>query len=396
MSSMTARRVLFAALVVLVAAALMLSGCSSTKSKSTTASTGKEPYVIGAIFSVTGDNAPLGVPEKETVQMLEKQINAKGGIDGHPVKVEYYDDAGKPDQASQACQKLLANKDVVAVIGPTLTGPSLAIVSMCQDAGMPYVSCAASVKIVQPVQTFVFKTAQTDSLAVLKLLDYMKAKNIKSVGFINDANAFGMSGRDQWVALSGKAGVKTVATESFNSDDTDMTSQLTKIKAKNPDAILCWGTNPGPAIVAKNAKTLGMKQVVLMSHGIANKGFIDLAQDASEGVVFPAGKLLIADSIASNDPQKEVLVKYAADYNKEFKKGPNTFGGHAYDAFTLVTNALEKAGSDKAKIRENIEKENGFVGITGVFKLCNTEHCGLDKNAFAMVKIKGGKWVLAD
>ncbi len=373
-------------------AILLIGVCVGTLCLMESARGAGAPIVIGAIFSVSGDNAPLGVPERETVAMLEKQINKAGGIKGRPVKVEFYDDGGKPEQAVQACQELLANKNVVAIIGPTLSGTSLAIAQMCQQAKMPLVSCAASVKIVSPVKSFVFKTAQSDHLAVGQLLSYIKNHNIKTIGFINDSNAFGSSGRDQWIALSKRAGIKTVAMESFNTSDTDMTAQLTNIRSKKPDAILCWGTNPGPAIVAQNMKKLKMKQKLLMSHGIANKEFIRLARGAADGVVFPAGKLIVADSISASDPQKKTLLSYAAQYQKTYKKPPNTFGGHAWDAFMLVTKALGKAGPDRVKLRSEIEKTKKFVGITGVFNFSPGDHNGLTKDSFTMVNILGGKW----
>lgn len=354
-----------------------------------------KPYVVGAIFTTSGDNAPLGVPERDTVEMLAKQINAGGGIKGHPVKVVFYDDTGKPDQAVRACQDLLSNTDVVAIIGPTLTGPSLAIAGMCDNAKMPFISCAASIKIVQPVKPYVFKTAQTDSLAVAKIIDYLKKKKIKTIGFINDSNAFGASGREQWVKLSEAAGIKTVDMESFNTADTDMTAQLTKIRAANPQAVICWGTNPGPAIVAKNMRTLGMKQPLFMSHGISNMEFIRLAGKAANGVIFPAGKLLVASFIPASDPQKKVLLKYNAEYTKAYGKPANTFGGHAWDAFMLAIDAVRAVGPNHAKIRDHVEKTRGFVGISGVFNMSPTDHNGLTKDAFALVTIKNGKWELA-
>jgi branched-chain amino acid transport system substrate-binding protein len=380
---MVCRRLLLALLV----AGLVVGVCGGS-------SAAKKPYVIGAIFSTTGDNAPLGVPERETVEMLVKQVNAKGGINGHPVKVIFYDDAGKPEQAVRACQDLLADKEVLAIIGPTLSGPSLAIVQMCQDAKMPLISCAASIKIVQPVKSYIFKTAQADALAVERIIDYLKVKKIKKVGFINDSNAFGASGRDQWNALAAKSGIQTVAMESFGSDDTDMTAQLTKIKAAKAQAIVCWGTNPGPAIVAKNASRLGIKAPVIMSHGISNKKFIELAGSAAEGIIFPAGKLLVANSLPGGGSEKNALVKYAKDFEKAYAKPANTFGGHAWDAFMLVAKALAKAGPDKAKIRSEIENTRGFVGISGQFNFSTTDHYGLTKNSFALVQIKNGKWTI--
>ncbi len=359
------------------------------------AKTSKPPIVIGAIFSITGDNAPLGVPERDTAVMLAKQLNAKGGIKGRPVKLEIYDDGGKPEQAVQACNKLLARKDVVAIIGPTLTGPSLAIAGMCNRAKMPLISCAASVKITQPVLPYVFKTAQTDSLAVERLIDYLKKHKISKVGFINDSNAFGASGREQWLVASKKAGIETIALESFNSGDTDMISQLTKIRSAKPQAIVCWGTNPGPAIVAKNMRALGMKQPLFMSHGVSNPEFIKLAGTAAEGVTFPSGKIIVAEAIPSSDPQKRVLMQYSADFKKTYGKPATHFGGHAWDAFQLVVSALEKVGPDRVKIRKAIEDTKGFVGIGGVFSFSPKDHAGLTKEAFVMVQVRNGKWTLA-
>jgi branched-chain amino acid transport system substrate-binding protein len=380
----------FFAIVVMVAAVVVLCTTAGFAAKKTA-----KPYVIGAIFSVTGDNAPLGVPERQTVEMLAKQINAKGGIDGHPVKVEFYDDAGKPDQAAQACSRLLDNKDVVAIIGPTLTGPSLAIATMCENAGMPLVSCAASIKIVSPVKPYVLKTAQSDSLVARRLVKYLQSKKIKSVGFIYDSNAFGSSGRDQWIRATKDSGIETVGMESFGTGDTDMTSQLTRLRSKNPQAIVCWGTNPGPAIVAKNLRTLGMKTPLFMSHGVANMEFIRLAGVAADGVVFPGGKLLVADKISSGDPQRKILQKYAADYTKTYGKGPNTFGGHAWDAFMITVRALEQSGGDRAKTRAALEATKKFVGISGVFNMSPRDHNGLSMDCLSMIRIKDGKWTIA-
>ncbi|HOF89782.1 MAG TPA: ABC transporter substrate-binding protein, partial [Armatimonadota bacterium] len=183
-----------------------------------------------------------------------------------------------------------------------------------------------------------------------------------------------------------------VARESFGSNDTDMKAQLMRIRQSNAQAVICWGTNPGPAIVAKNMKELGIRLPLLMSHGIANRKFIELAGPAAEGVIFPAGKLLIADTLPNTDPQKRVLQAYAADFKKTYGKEADTFGGHAYDALMLVCRALRAVGPDKAKLRAELEKTKGFVGISGVFSFSAKDHNGLNEDAFAMVIIKNGDW----
>jgi len=372
--------------LLLLALALLVAGVSSAASKA--------PYKIGAVFAVTGPASPLGTPERDTALMMEERINKAGGIDGHPVKIIVYDTQSRETETVLACKNLIS-QGVVAIVGPSQTGTSLAILDSVTRAKIPLVSCAAGVGIVQPVKPWVFKTAQSDVHAIARLIDYMKKKGINKIAMISVANAFGDSGKQQLQIQCRQAKIAILAEEQFGDKDTDMTAQLTRIRGKKPQAVVCWGTNPGPAIVARNMKQLGMKQALLMSHGIANKKFIELAGPAADGVIFPAGKLIVVDDIPNSDPQKKTLLAYRAAFQKKFKRDPDTFGGHAYDAIELVVRALDKVGPDKAKIRSTIENTKNYVGIGGVFNFSPTEHNGLTKSAFALVTIQKGKWELA-
>jgi branched-chain amino acid transport system substrate-binding protein len=357
-------------------------------------SAAKTPYVIGAVFDVTGPASPLGTPERDTINMIADQINKAGGINGHPVKFIIYDNGSEETSCVKAVKKLIGADKVKAVIGPSTTGTTLAVAPICQKAGIPLISCAAGVKITQPVKSYVFKTAQADKEAVAKVLDYLKAKRISKIAFIGDSNAFGSSGRQQIDMQAPKAGIKIVAREAFNSKDTDMTAQLTRINAKKPQAVICWGTNPGPAIVARNMKQLGMKMPLIMSHGIANRKFLELAGNAAEGVVFPSGRIIAVSSLSAKDPQKKVLSTYTSAFKKAYKRDADAFGGYAWDAAHLVLDAMYKVGDNPAKVRAEIEKRRGFVGVSGVFNYSPKDHNGLSKHAFSMVQVKNGKWVL--
>lgn len=354
----------------------------------------KSPYVIGAVFDVTGPASPLGTPEEETAKMLEKEINSKGGINGHPVKLVIYDNSSDEAKSVMAMKKLIESDKVLAIIGPSQTGTTLAGAETVNSANIPMISCAAGVKIVQPVNPWIFKTAQSDVHAVAKVVDYLKANRLRKVALISVSNAFGDSGKKQLELQASKAKIKIVASESFGDKDTDMTSQLMRIRSMKPDAVICWGTNPGPAVVAKNMKMLGMRQPLIMSHGIANHKFIELAGPAANGVVFPAGKLIVVNEIPNSDPQKKVLQAYAKAYKAKYGREADTFGGHAYDAFYLVCNAIKKVGPDRAKIRAELERMT-YVGVSGVFQFTPDDHNGLQKDAFEMVKIVNGKWTLA-
>ena len=358
----------------------------------------QDAYKIGAVFSITGPGSSLGIPERDTALMLEASINAKGGIKGpdgklHPLKIVIYDDASDETKAVLAAKKLIDEDKVTAIVGTTLSGTSLAILDTVQKAEVPLVSCAAAIKIVEPVaeRKWVFKTPQSDFLIVSVLVDYLKAKGLTKVGWLNVDYAFGQLGWIEFEKAAQKAGLTIVANEKFGQKDVDMTAQLTRVKAANPQAVVIWSIPPSASVATKNYADLGMTMPMFQSHGIGNKAFIQLAGPASNGVVFPAGKLLVAEQLPDADAQKAVLLAYAHEF--EAKYGPrNTFGGHGWDAVQLVTKALEKAGNDRAGVRTAIEGTRNFVGITGVFDFSPLDHNGLDRRAATMIQIVDGSW----
>ena len=361
----------------------------------------QEPYRIGAIFSITGPGSSLGVPERDTALMLEADINARGGIKGpdgklHPLKIVIYDDGSDETKAVLAAKKLIDEDKVAAIIGTTLSGTSLAILDTVQKAEVPLVSCAAASKIVEPAaeRKWIFKTPQSDYLIVGVLVDYLKAKGLTRIGWLNVDYAFGQLGWIEFEKAAQKAGLTVAANEKFGQKDVDMTAQLTRVKAANPQAVVVWSIPPSASIATKNFADLGMTMPLFQSHGVGNKTFIQLAGPGSNGVTFPAGKLLVAEQLPDGDAQKAVLLAYARDF--EAKYGPrNTFGGHAWDAVQLVVKALEKAGADRAGIRTAIEGTRNFVGITGVFDFSATDHNGLDRRAATMIQIVDGQWRMA-
>jgi branched-chain amino acid transport system substrate-binding protein len=225
------------------------------------------------------------------------------------------------------------------------------------------------------------------------VLDYCKARKLTEIAVLTVSNAYGESGLKQLKLQAPAAKIKIVTEESFGPTDTDMTAQILRIRTKKADAVVCWGTNPGPALVAKQMKKLNVKLPLIMSHGVSNAKFIELAGDGAEDVIFPTGKLLVADDISFRDAQKKVLVDYAGAFRKSFNRDADHFGGHAYDAFKLVCAALDKVGPNRAKIRAYLETAS-FVGVSGNFQFSAADHNGLGKDAFVMVQVKNGKWVM--
>ena len=350
---------------------------------------------IGGLFAVTGPASFLGEPEKKTLEMLVKEANDKGGINGMKLEAVIYDTTGDATKAVQLATKLIKDDKVSVIIGPSTTGESMAVIPVAEKEKIPLISCAAGIKITDPVKSWVFKTPANDHVAAEKILNYMAKQKQKSIALLTVTDGFGSSGREQIKALAKQKGFTIVADEVYGPKDTDMTSQLTKIRGIKPDVIICWGTNPGPAVITKNVKQLGIKIPLYMSHGVASKKFIELAgADAAEGVMLPAGKLAIYDVLPKNDPQYKLLKDYDQAYKKTYGVEASTFGGYAYDAWLLTAAAIKKSGTTPDKIRNGIEQTQKLVSISGVFNMTPKDHNGLDLSAFEMVKVSKGDWSL--
>jgi branched-chain amino acid transport system substrate-binding protein len=351
------------------------------------------PIRIGALFAVTGPASFLGEPEKNTLELLVKQNNEKSGV---KIELVVYDTQGDATKAVQLANKLIKNDKVLAIIGPSTTGETMAIIPLLEKEQIPLISCAAGVKITDPVKKWVFKTPANDHVAAEKILDYATRLKQRNIALLTVSDSFGSSGREQLKALAARKGFTVVADEVYSPKDTDMTAQLTKIRGIKPDAIICWGTNPGPAVVTRNVKQLGIKIPLYMSHGVASKKYIELAgADAAEGVILPAGKLAVYDKLKKNDPQLKVLKDYDLSYKKAYGVEASTFGGYAYDAFQLILAALKKGEATTENIRSGIEKQHKLIGVSGVFSMSDKDHNGLDLSAFEMVRISKGDWLIA-
>ena len=355
----------------------------------------KEPYKIGALFAVTGAASFLGEPEKNTAIMLQEQINKAGGINGHPLEIIIEDTKSDETQAVLSAKKLLERDKVLVIIGPSTTGESMALVPIMNNAKTPLISCAAGAPITQPVKEryWIFKTPQYDLSAAEAIYMYMKKQGTANVGIITISTGFGDAGRKALHEMAPKYGITIVADEKYGPKDSDMTTQLTKIKASGAQTVINWSVGPGQVIVTKNWHALKMGIPLYQSHGWGSKKNIELAGKAAEGVIAPLGRLVVWDRLTDKHPQKALLKKYTQDYEAKYKSDPGTFGGHAYDSIMMIAEALKKAGPDKNKIRDYIEtKIQKWPGTGGIFNMSPGDHCGLDKDAFEMVVVKNGDW----
>ena len=393
----------YMSLAMLLVAGFMLlaAGCSKQKKEEKPAEPEKPAiteYKIGAILSVSGPASFLGDPEKKTLDMLVEKLNADGGINGVPVKLIVEDDEGKEEKTKLAASKLVDMDQVLAVIGPSLSGNSMAIKDMMEEKQTTLVSCAAAEAIVNPVAKWVFKTPQKDSFVAEHILKYMQENGVAKIAVLYSNDGFGQQGLKQIKDTMAKYNVEVIMEETYTKESTedDIATILTKVKSnKSVQAIINWTILPLQSVVPKKMKELQMDKIKLFhSHGFGNIKYVQNAGDAANGIIFPAGRLLVAEELPEDNPQKAGLMSYKQQYEERFGEDVSTFGGHAYDAFWIIVKAIEKAGADKAAIRDAIETMSGFAGTGGIFNMTAEDHNGLGLDSIEMLTVKDGKFAL--
>lgn len=387
------RRTMFATLMMAAVCSLLA-----------TAAFSQEPIKIGAFFDLSGPAAFIGTPTKLVAEMVVDKINKEGGINGRPIELVIGDTEGNPTIAATLVQKFIHKDKVVAIIGPTRTGTGMSVKKIVEEAGMPTFMTVGGDPVITGgkfgAYTYVFKSPQRSSTAIKKLFAYLKSKGLTKLGMLYASDGFGKDGAAWMEKLAPDYGLAFVAKESFGPRDTDMTSQLTKIKNASPQAIVCWTIGPAGSIVAKNKVQLGIALPLFQCHGLPDPKYIELAGKASEGDRMPATKLMVVDQLPDDDPQKGVikefirLYKDVYHYDKDFPI--NTHSGYAWDAITIVAHAIKKAGTDPKALRNAIEATKGYVGISGTYNITPEDHNGLEVDSMVIVQVKNGRFVLAD
>ncbi|MEW5726481.1 MAG: ABC transporter substrate-binding protein, partial [Pseudomonadota bacterium] len=349
----------------------------------TTPGTAAEIHV-GAFLSTTGVMSLMGDPEKKALEQLVEEANARGGVAGHRLRLTVYDDGSDPEKAVTAVKRLIENDKADLLIGGSGTPTSMAVLATVEKAEIPYMSLGGGVGIVEPVRKWTFKVPHTDRMAAEKILLDMKRRGIKRMALLSENVGFGKSGRDQTLKLAPAYGIEVVADETYGPRDPDVTAQLTKIRATpGVEALFVFGTGQGPAVVTRNIRQLGLAVPVYQSHGVASKDFLRLVGTAADGMRLPAAGMAVPDQLRDGDPQKPVVDAFRRAFEARWKEEVNMFAGHAYDAFWIAMNAVERAGGpDKARVRDEIERTRGFIGTGGIVTMTPADHLGLGLDAF--------------
>ncbi len=353
---------------------------------------------VGVTVSATGPAASLGIPEKNTIDLMPKTIGGQ--------KVEYIvlDDGSDTTKAVANTRKLITEDKVDIVLGSTITPNSLAMIDVVAENQVPMISMAASARIVEPVDAkkrWVFKTPQNDIMMSLAIATHMAANGVKTVGFIGFADAYGEGWYGEFAKVAPLKGLQIIANERYARTDTAVTGQVLKIMAAKPDAVLIAGSGTPAALPQKTLKERGYTGKYYQTHGVANSDFLRVGGKDVEGTFLPAGPVLVADQLPASNPVRKSAQAYVAAYEAAHGKGSvSTFGAHAWDAGLLMTaaipNALKKAkpgtAEFRAALRDAIEQVKDLPGAHGIFSMSPTDHLGLDQRAYVMVKIDNGTW----
>jgi len=354
---------------------------------------------VGLMVSATGPTSAIGIPQKNTGDMLPRKIG--------DATVEYIqlEDGGDTTRAVQNVKKLIQENNVDALIGPSTTPNALAILDFIADAKVPLMATVGTSSVVEPLDAkkrWVFKTTQNDDIIASALLKHMVKNGVKTVGFIGFNDPYGENWYKVFVPMAERAGITIVANERYARTDQSTTGQVLKLMAAKPDAVLIAAVG-GPAVLPQ--ATLfdqGYKGRTYQTHAVATEDFIKLGREKVEGTVLAAGPMLVIDEVPDSNPTKQVARAYIAAYEKQFGVRPATFGANTWDGGLLLERALPaalKAGKPgteafRSALRDALEKEREVVGTQGVFNMSATNHNGMDDRARVTVIVKDGKFRL--
>ena len=354
-----------------------------------TASAAPEPILIGAVLSISGPSAPLGVPQKNSLELAETDINAHGGIAGRPVHFEVVDDEAKPDVAAQLAQELIG-KGAVAIICGTRTATSAAVVRVTTGANVLQVFLTPSTELWKTksgVTKTVFQvaaTAENEAKAEVAFVkDTLKAKTI---AMLHDENEYGVGASNATATAAAAVGLTVVANESYPGVATDFTPQILRIKAGKPDVVMLIGATNTPALATVQLRTLGVTVPVVGTSAVLNPAFLRVVGTADLG--------LYADTNFNFTYPDAVAKVYIAEYTRAYHAPAVLFGAFVYDTAYLLKKAIEKSGGkmDGASLATALETMGAYHGTSGVYRYSADDHNGLAPSDVHIAQAHKGVW----
>jgi branched-chain amino acid transport system substrate-binding protein len=392
----------FIALLLMIAiSAQLAAGCRSKESAEPEVG---EPYKIGALLSATGSSAAMGSLERDAAQLRVEQLNAEGGITGpdgktHTIELIVYDTESDVNKTLLGAKKLIDQDKVLAIVGPNQSGAALAILDTVQGAGIPMLPMAIARELAEPIEErkWVFMVPPEDIIMLGVAADYLEGQGIQKVAFMNTTRAFGKIGREVFGELAMEKGITIVTTEEFESTDKDMSAQLTRIMGTDAEAVIVWDTPPSTGVIQKQASVLGLGIPIIQNVSAGIPLFVRLVgPEAMEGMLLVAARVTVFNELPDDDPMKPRLVEANAAIEEKYDTSVNLFHAFAWDAVDLLAEALKKVGDDPAAIRDELEKTQGFVGVSAILSFSPTDHLGCEKESMMMGQFRDGKFTVLE
>lgn len=362
-----------------------------------TAARAAEPIKIGAVLSITGWAGFMGTQQKEGMVAVVEDFNKKGGVQGRPVELYVEDDQSNPTNAVIAATKLVRDLKVSVLMGPSITDSGMAMIPIAEQEQVPF---AVSGPVISPLKKWVFHVTPSDIVNSSAVLEFaVKSLGGKRIAVIHDTANFGMTGMKVFKSEIGKyPGSSIIIEEKFETTDTNVIPQLTKIKAANPDVLIIQTPGGQAAVVTKNYRQLGLKCLVTGPPAVATPEFLRIAGSIVEGntnFVFLSGKIVVAEKLPQNDPWRKNLYEPFKKIMRE-KYGPKpitVFTSVGHDAIQIVLKALGAAnGDDRAAIRNALETVR-VEGQMGPYACSPADHRGIVVYNGPGVVVKNGEYV---
>jgi branched-chain amino acid transport system substrate-binding protein len=354
---------------------------------------------VGVVSSSSGPIALVGVPQKNTVALLPKQVGS--------TTIEYIslDDASDPTASVAAVKKLIGEQKVDAIIGPSGSPNAMGVIQFVAEAGVPLFAPVGTAAVVLPMteqKKWVFKTTQNDDLIARALVDHMKASGVKTAGFIGTADPYGENWLKVFGGLAEKAGIKIASSESFQRRDTSLTAQGLKTVAARPDVVLIAAPGSSAVLPQTTLFDQGYKGKVYQTHGAALNDFLKLGGKKVEGTILAASGMLVLGEMPDGDPVKAVASQYVSAYEKMHGHVPATFGANVYDAGLLLQAAIPaaltkgKPGTPefRSALRDAVEQTKELPATQGVYTMSAQDHSGFDERGRVLITVKNGQWAL--
>lgn len=354
---------------------------------------------VGVITSSTGPIALVGLPQKNSVPLLPTQAGDQ------QVKYIALDDGSDPTATVKALKKLISEENVDAIIGPSGSPNAMGVIQFAAEAGVPLLAPVGTAAVVLPMneqKKWVFKTTQNDDLIAKALVDNMVAKGVKTLGFIGTADPYGENWSKVMGAMAAEHGIKVVANERFQRQDTSVTGQSLKVLSARPDAVLVAAPGSSAVMPQTTLFDQGYRGQMYQTHGAALPDFLKLGGKKVEGTILAASLMLVLDEVPDSHPSKKVAANYIAAYEKLNGSKPATFGANTFDAGLLLQQAIPTAAAKaapgtpefRAALRDALEQSHELAATQGVYNMTPEDHSGFDERGRELIQVKNGNWTL--